>query len=346
MPRPNRGPYLKFLKERGGYYIFWSEVGVTRKRSTGTTDRHEAEDALAQFIHQRHLIARPSGPSDPSSFLISDALELYGELHAPTVAAPERIGYAIDALLGFWSQSTVADISKETCSAYSRHRNRADGTVRRELTTLRAAINFAHSEGRLTRAPAVWLPEPPIGRDRWLRRGEAASLLNAARLGRADVRLYLPLFIVIALYTGARKEAILSLRWPQVDLERGTIDFNEPGRPATKKRRARQPIPDRLMTFLKLARRRGSDLGYVVHCGGARIKDVKRAFASACVRAGVKSATPHTLRHTCGTWMAHEGVPLFEIGGWLGQSHERTVALYAHHHPDFLANAKRAADRR
>lgn len=346
MPRPNRGPYLRFLKDRGGFYICWSEVGVTRKRSTGTADRREAEDALAQFIHRSHLFERPSGPSDPSSFLISDALELYGELHAPTVAAPERIGYAIDALLGYWSQSTVADISKETCRAYARHRNRADGTVRRELTTLRAAINFAHSEGRLTRVPAVWLPEPPEGRDRWLRRGEAASLLNAARLGRADVRLYLPLFIVIALYTGARKEAILSLRWPQVDLERGTIDFNEPGRRKTKKRRARQPIPDRLMTFLKLARRRGSDLGYVVHCDGARIKDVKRAFASACVRASVESATPHTLRHTCGTWMAHSGVPLFEIGGWLGQTHERTVALYAHHHPDFLANARRAADRR
>lgn len=346
MPRPNRGPYLRFLKERGGFYIFWSEVGVTRKRSTGTTDRREAEDALAQFIHHRHLIERPSGPSDPSGFLISDALELYGELHAPTVAAPERIGYAIDALLVFWSQSTVADVSKETCRAYARHRNRADGTVRRELTTLRAAINFAHSEGRLTRVPAVWLPKPPEGRDRWLRRSEAALLLNAARLGRADVRLYLPLFIVIALYTGARKDAILSLRWPQVDFERGTINFNEPGRAQTKKRRSRQPIPDRLMTFLKLARRRGSDLGYVVHCEGARINDVKRAFASACSRAGVADATPHTLRHTCGTWMAHKGVPLFEIGGWLGQTHERTVALYAHHHSDFLENAKRAADRR
>ena len=346
MPRPNRGPYLRFLKERSVYYIFWSEVGVTRKHSTGTTDRCEAEKALAEFIHRRHLIERPSGPSDPSCFLISDTLELYGELHAPTVAAPERIGYAIDALLGFWSQSTVADVTKETCRAYARHRNRSNGTVRRELTTLRAAINFAHSEGRITRVPAVWLPEPPEGRDRWLRRGEAAALLNAARLGRADVRLYLPLFIVIALYTGARKDAILSLRWPQVDLERGTIDFNEPGRTQTKKRRARQPIPDRLMTFLKLARRRGSDLGYVVHCSGSRIQDVKRAFATACGKAGIADATPHTLRHTCGTWMAHKGVPLFEIGGWLGQTHERTVSLYAHHHPDFLANAKRAADRR
>jgi integrase len=41
----------------------------------------------------------------------------------------------------------------------------------------------------------------------------------------ADVRLYLPLFIVLGLYTGARKEAILSLRWPQIDLENKRINF-------------------------------------------------------------------------------------------------------------------------
>jgi integrase len=37
--------------------------------------------------------------------------------------------------------------------------------------------------------------------------------------------LYLPLFIVIGLYTGARKEAILSLRWSQIDLETSRINF-------------------------------------------------------------------------------------------------------------------------
>jgi hypothetical protein len=38
--------------------------------------------------------------------------------------------------------------------------------------------------------------------------------------------LHLPLFILVGLYGGARKEAILSLRWLQVDLDAGRIDFN------------------------------------------------------------------------------------------------------------------------
>lgn len=49
----------------------------------------------------------------------------------------------------------------------------------------------------------------------------------------STVRLYLPLFILIALRTGARKEAILSLRLSQVDLEAGRIDFNPAGRRRT-----------------------------------------------------------------------------------------------------------------
>jgi integrase len=189
-------------------------------------------------------------------------------------------------------------------------------------------------------------------------RGEAAALLNAARTGRADTRLYLPLFLVLALYTGARKEAVLSLRWPQIDLDRRRINFNQPGRKRTAKGRAHIPIPDRLLTFLRLAKRRGSDLGFVVHLGGERIKDIGGAwdgnpersgdgsFGRACKRAGLSDVTPHTLRHTCGTWLAQAGVPLFEIGGWLGHSHEHTVTLYAHHHPDYLETARKAADGR
>lgn len=214
------------------------------------------------------------------------------------------------------------------------------------MATLRAAINYAKEEGRLTYAPTVHLPSKPEGKDRWLRRGEAAALLNAARNGHPSTRPYLPLFILIALYTGARKGAILSLRWPQIDLDAERINFNEAGRGRTSKGRAHLPIPKRLLTFLRLARRRGTDLGHVLHRDGAQLDNMKRAFNSACSAAGLGAVTPHTLRHTCGTWLAQAGVPLDKIGGWLGHSDARTTQLYAHHHPDFMEEARNAADRR
>ena len=65
----------------------------------------------------------------------------------------------------------------------------------------------------------------------------------------------MPLFILIGLYTGRRKEAILSLRWPQVDLDAGRIDFEVAGRRRTNKKRGKVPIPPRLLPHLRRAKR-------------------------------------------------------------------------------------------
>src|SRR5262249_43501878 len=160
----------------------------------------------------------------------------------------------------------VADVGPQTCAKYAQKRGRSAGTVRRELGVLRAAINYAHSNGRITRPVAVELPERPEPRDRWLTRREAAWLIRGARTPHA--RLYLPLFILIGLYTGRRKQAILSLRWPQVDLEAGTIDFEIAGRKRTKKRRGIIRIPPRLLPHLRRARKRGTEMGFVLHVNG------------------------------------------------------------------------------
>lgn len=376
MPRPNLGARLEAIAGRPSLYIVWYEGGRKHRRSTGTADRRTAEMHLASFLHERELAERPSGPADPASYPIASALDLYGTLHAPATADPARIAYALVPLIEYWGALTVDAITKQTCRAYATSRTKqvrrlvdgepfyetvpvAPATVRRELTTLRAALNFAFEEGRLTRVPHVELPEKPDGKDRWLTHHEAARLLNAARTGRGDVRLYLPLYILLGLYTGARPGAILSLRWPQVDLAAGRIDFAPIGTRRTTKRKVKgQPIPGRLLTFLRLARRRGTDMGYVVHDNGAPIKDIgggwdgkpstrgHGSFGSACKRAGLVGVTPHALRHTCGTWMAQRGVPLHMIGGWLGHTDGRTTELYAHHHPAFMDDARRAADRR
>lgn len=348
MPRPNQGPRLKWLPRRGAFYIVWYETGRERLRSTGTADGRAAEEALAGFLEERRRGQRPDRPRDPDEVMVSDVLDIYGSDHAPHAVDPQRIGYAIKALLPFWGDKPVSAITRQSCRAYAQARGKAPGTIRRELGTLRAALRFNVEEKRLASAPAVDLPEKPEGKDRWLTRHEAARLLNAARHTRSDTRAYLPLFLMLALYTGQRKGAILSLRWHQVDLERGRIDFRtQDGQ--TNKRRAHIPIPRQLRTFLTLAKRRGSDLGFVVHDKGARILDIgdskHGSFGGACQRAGLADVSPHALRHTCGTWLAQAGVPLHLIGNWLGHTDARTTQLYAHHHPDYQGDSLAALER-
>lgn len=283
-------------------------------------------------------------------------LDYYGQNKGRFAKDPERIGYAIDALLPFWAGKTITDITDSSCAEYVTQRARKPGTTRRELTTLRAAVNYA--KGRIAaETRPVSLPAKPPGKDRWLTRSEAAGLLNEARKARGDVRLYLPLFILIGLYTGARKEAILTLRWPQIDLVNKRINFKRGDE--TTKGRAHNRLPDRLVAALGRAKRRSNnDLGYVIHDSGNPIRDiggawngkpegfVQGSFGRACKRAGIVGVTPHTLRHTCGTWMAQQGVSLRLIGEYLGHSDERTTRLYAHHHPDYQDEAVAAFNRR
>ena len=341
MGRRNQGPRLRYLEKRGAYYVIWTERGRSRERSTGTADREKAETILAEFLYAR---GRQGGPSDPSEMLVTDALEYYGIGRGPEVTAPEVMGRAIETLAGFWKGRVVSDVKPETCSLYGRWRGRAMGTVRRELGVLQAAINHAHRNGRLTRSVAVELPSSPPPRDRWLTRHEAARLLRASRTQQA--RLYLPLFILLGLYTGRRKEAILSLRWTQVDLDAGLIDFETPDRKRTKKRRGKIPIPTQLLCHLIRARRRGSDVGYVLHINGKRIGNIKKGFAAACRRAGLEGITPHALRHTAATWLMRAGVPMWQAAGFLAMSEKTLRDVYGHHHPDYLRDAADAIGRR
>jgi integrase len=174
---------------------------------------------------------------------------------------------------------------------------------------------------------------PPRGqpRDRCLTRDEADKLIAGCK--GHHVRL----FVLLALHTAARRGVILGLTWNRVDIEGRRIDFNEPGRERTKKRRARPPINDTLFAALKAARET-AETNYVIEWSGDRIDSVKHGFRSAAERAGLTGVTPHTLRHTAVTWMMQAAVPVWEAAGFQPLVQE----VYGHHHPDHLAGAARA----
>lgn len=351
--RPASEPRLireKAKRRNPLFFIYWHDGERRRKRSTGTGERAEANKIFARWLldHEDRERGFVLSPRYPHEVAIIDILDAYAEARTGEVRFPDRINYAIMRLAAWWQNRRVDAVRPETCRAY-RDARLAEGvqvaTVTKELSVLRAALKWAKKNGRLVSAPDVETPPKQPGGDRWLTVGEAARLLSAARQ-EPKSRLHLPLFILIALYTGARTEAILTLRWfPQVNLERGVIDFNPPGRARNKKGRATIRIPAKLRWFLERARARASS-PYVLNYHGEPIKQIKHSFANACKRAGLAEVTPHTLRHTCATWQAQAGVSLHQIGGWLGHSDPRTTQIYAHHHPDHFRDSLAALERR
>lgn len=208
----------------------------------------------------------------------------------------------------------------------------SDGTIIRELVTLRAALRWAVTERWLAADPYIELPRTPPARQRWLTREEAARLLAACKM--PHVRM----FVALALYTAARRGAILSLTWPQVDLVGGVIDL---GRGTGTKRRAQVPIAAPLLPLLAEARA-GATCRWVVEYARGPVADIKHGFATACQHAGLTGVTPHTLRHTAATWMAMAGVPMRQIARFLGDSEAVVERVYAKHSPGYLRAAAAA----
>ena len=339
MPRPSKGARL--YKERNG--VWYIREG-DRRITTGTRDRKEADRALARYIAERD---KPNGPADSDAVTVAEILTRYAEEHAPTVAAPERIGYAVLALEPHLGALPVSSLGGAVCRRYMKDRGVSPGTVRKELGTLQAALNFAAREGYLTAAPKVWLPPKPAPRDRWLTRDEAAKLLRAAR--RNPKARHLCRFILTAIYTGTRSESILGLRFMPnaaggwVDTQAGIMHRRAAGKAETKKRTPPIPVPRRLLAHMRRWERKGAR--HVVEIDGARVASVKRAWATALREAGIDHATRHDLRHTAITWAMQSGVDKWEAAGFFGLTVDMIESTYGHHHPDHMRGVAEAMNR-
>src|SRR4051794_9519203 len=117
MPRPNRGYQLAFYKPRGykdrQWVIFWYEHGTRRERASGFKDSRAIKAAEAYRTEWVAVRERPRGPSTPDGMTVAQALEIYGREHGPSTADPSRIGYAIEALLPYWGELSVAAVRGE-----------------------------------------------------------------------------------------------------------------------------------------------------------------------------------------------------------------------------------------
>ena len=280
--------------------------------------------------------------------MIAEVLDIYGREHAPTVKDPARIGYAIAALLPIIGSLPVGNITGEICRRYARTRDKAPGTIRKELSTLQAALIYCHAEGYLTSAPKVRLPAKPPSRDRWLTRDEAACLLRAAY--RNPRSKHLARFILVAIYTGTRSSAILRMRFMPnveggwVDTRRATMHRRAASEAETIKRRPPIPIPRQLLAHLSRWERNGAR--YVVEVDGQRVGSVKTAWKNALAESGIDHCTRHDLRHTAITWAMQNGIEKWAAVGFFGVGLNLLERVYGHHHPDYLRNAVEAMERK
>ena len=164
--------------------------------------------------------------------------------------------------------------------------------------------------------------------------------------------------------TGLRRGEVTGLRWSDVDLDARKLQISSTrlrfgkhlieDTPKSRAGRRTLPIPDHLAAALRTARAiHAADRlalgeyyeasGYVVvNEAGAALSPhaLTSRWARMLKAAGVRHIRFHDARHTCGTLMHLQDVPIAVISACLGHASKAfTMATYVHSQPEALSNS-------
>lgn len=343
----NKTPHLG-RNRAGRYEIRWTENRRSRSRSTGTDDHGRAQQALADFINRREAVE--AARKDPT---VAWALDTYMvehiRPHAADVAAHEvRVRW-----LKTWAGSMrVAELRPGHGRKYATVRRSgkvgaspgSEGTIRRELGILQAALNYAVREHGVEKdsVPVLARPDRPSPREHWLTRDQVDAMLDWFATREREERMSRAhRFVVLGLATAARKGAIEALEWRHVDRAHGLVRYDLQVRVQTRKRRVAVPIAAWLHPYLDRMQAERETVWVLDHDG-----DIRGAFdyAMRCLARDTgdesyTSTTRHTLRHTAATLALQNGATIWQVAGMLGDSPSTVMDIYGHHGKENIQGA-------
>lgn len=214
------------------------------------------------------------------------------------------------------------------------------GAATRGIRDLSAVYAFAMRQEWVTANPCA-----PVKKPADKRRTRFLSLEEVQSLGRALDALAeegaSPKAIAIMrlwALTGCRRNEIASLRWSEIDFERGCLRLAD-----SKTGHSVRPLALASILLLeKLPRDEASPFVFPSGDGRTFYQGTKRFWAKVVARADLPGVTPHTLRHTLGSTAVSTGETLAMTGALLGHATPQATNIYAHMQQD---PARRAADR-
>lgn len=272
-------------------------------------------------------VERPAG----DSLTVGELLQRY----QTEVTALKR-GYAsencrINNMLGHpVATVSVTHISSRHFAEYRNNRLKKVGadTVRRELTIFRHCFEIARKEWDIpiTKNPLHDIRFPVPGPAREVRLSDEGTT-NLFRVIETLRNRHVASIIILAIETGMRRGELISLRWKDVDLTKGTVRLHQTknGRPRTV------PLTPRAIVEFTRLERKGESVfpisGNAVHLSWNRVRN----------RAGLQGLRFHDLRHEAISRFFELGLSIPEVAAISGHRDTKMLMRYTHIRPESIS---------
>jgi integrase len=355
-----RGYGTGSLRVEGRSWIgsWYDPNGRKIRRKVGPARTAHERDGLTKaqaeqrFREMRH--ANKPMPTDGRPTIADAGAELSRRLEVRGRKKSHRLTVASDLrnhIAPFFGDTELDRIEPSDIERYiaAKLRSLSPKTVRNHLNTMHSVFEIGMRMGWCQGNPVKLADRPVVKthetRIKFLDQPELEKLLAlpypADPFGQIEPTLYLT-----AAMTGLRQGELIGLRWRDVDLQARKLrvvspyvrgEFSDPKAEGSGRS---VPLAKRVAEALADLRDRSaySDESELVFCHPESGKPLDRSklirrFKQATDRAGVRPATFHELRHTFGTRMAANGVPLRTIQHWMGHADAKTTQVYAHYQP-------------
>ena len=328
--------------------------GLTRAEAEAALGKLRERVAVERLAEQEASTKRAAEEQRKPLAVVGEALIAAKRAAGRKASTIEAYSYWLRIhIIDFFGPTPVGEITREDVRGFAAALERkglAPKSRANALGTLHSLIEFAIDEGWSTREnpvkrvekPALATTDPDV---HFLDAEEIEALLRAVPddpLGRVERVMYLT-----AAMTGMRQGELFASSLARRRLERAagsvcgaTTSAASSGRPSPSAPLAACRSRSRVATELELLSQesqwtRDDDLVFAHPETGKPIDRSKllKRFKAALRRADVRAVRFHDLRHTFGTRMAAQGVPMRVLQELMGHRDFKTTLIYADYAP-------------
>jgi integrase len=358
---------VRFIRKEGKFYKYywWEKSEADQKGKLRKTSLRTGDKRLAETI-QRDLDNKQAADKFNIKFYNGTGIRL-------AEFSQEMIRYS-------WTNKSPATAIRETrvfskflkfCGDYPLHKITpgliekyktsvkgvlSPNTINLHLRHLRAAFTHAVHFGYIEKNPFIGIRKikTPDLLPRFMTRDQVEKLFKKMETLERGDRASIYSHVMVAIYTGARAEEIVKLKWRDVYLDQEKIKLYGKGQ---KERIV--PLPATLFQYLlrlhqeELDREPKGDILDRYVCQGTRKPDqLSHRFKHYARKGKVKGQLDpelkdfklHDCRHTYASWLAQACVSLQIIRELLGHTSIKTTLIYAHLVPSNLSDAVQVLD--